>query len=186
LGLVTHDKKDSTGICFIGERNFRAFLKTYLGNQSGDIKTLDGKIVGRHEGLMYYTIGQRKGLGIGGVKGDAGDRWFVIKKDLQENILYVHNGDHPSLYSKTVTAANFNWITPPPAKTFKCTGTTRYRQANTSCKVEITPFTATASGDFCVTATFDAPVKTAVPGQWLVLYLDDVCLGGGEIVCTRQ
>ena len=185
MGLVTHDKKDSTGICFIGERNFRAFMKTYLGNQAGDIKTLDGRVVGKHEGLMYYTIGQGKGLGIGGVRGADNGKWFVIKKDLSTNTLYVHNGDHPSLYSKVVTAHNFNWIVPPPEGPFKCTATTRYRQPDTPCTVEITPFhkggAAQAAGVF-VRATFDTPVKTAVAGQWLVLYNGDVCMGGGEIV----
>jgi len=180
LGLVTHDKKDSTGICFIGERNFRNFLETYLGKEPGDIKTLDGNIVGKHGGLMYYTIGQRKGLGVGGQR-DAGptqletSRWFVVKKDLDTNTLYVSNGDCPELYSRCLVASNFNWITQPEKFPFTCTAKTRYRQPDQECVVE------NEAGGFSVRVKFNKPQRAVTPGQWVVLYDGDVCLGGGEI-----
>jgi len=173
LGLVTSDKKDSTGICFIGERKFRDFMKTYLGNKSGDIKTLDGVTVGRHEGLMYYTLGQRKGLGIGGFSENT-DRWFVVRKDLESNTLYVSNGECSELFSGGLCVKNFNWIAgKPPAAKFKCMAKTRYRQPDQGCTAEVNP------GE--VRVTFDKPQRAVTPGQWVVLYDGEVCLGGGEI-----
>ena len=194
LGLVTSEKKDSTGICFIGERNFRNFMETYLGSQPGDIKTLDGEKVGKHGGLMYYTIGQRKGLGIGGkrtcaassgtcvenlactfseqVPEKAATRWFVVRKDLDTNTLYVNNGDCPELYSKSLVAKNFNWIKQPANDTFECTAKTRYRQPDQECRVTLT--------DSCK-VTFAKPQRAITPGQWVVLYDGDAVLGGGEI-----
>ena len=178
LGFVTADKKGSTGICFIGERNFRDFMKTYLGNKPGPIKTLDGKVVGEHIGLMYYTIGQRKGLGIGGVAQESDDksstaRWFVIRKDLENNTLYVNNGDCPELYSKSLVSHNFNWISKPVSQTVTCAAKIRYRQPDQKCSAEI-------FGN-SVRVTFDKPQRAVTLGQWVVLYDGDVCLGGGEI-----
>ena len=127
-GLATAKKKDSTGICFIGERNFRHFLQTYLPAQPGKILDASGKQVGEHIGLMYYTIGQRRGLGLGGVKGEEG-RWFVLKKDLENNILYVSHGDESPLYSKACEVSSFNWIPAlPQEKSFVCNAKFRYRQ----------------------------------------------------------
>ena len=135
-GLATAEKKDSTGICFIGERNFRQFLMNYLPANEGDIKTYDGRTLGKHYGLMYYTIGQRRGLDIGGQKGDDG-RWFVIEKDLKNNILYVAHGAEDKLYSKGLIMKECNWIPCPPAKDFTCTGKFRYRQPEQECTVHI-------------------------------------------------
>jgi tRNA-specific 2-thiouridylase len=172
-GLVTAEKKDSTGICFIGERKFREFLKGYLGNQAGEIKTLDGKVVGRHEGLMYYTLGQRKGLGIGGVSQNT-QKWFVVRKDLANNILYVNNGECSEMFTKEVIAGKFNWID-GKARGGRLTAKTRYRQPDQRCDVEVL-------ADGCVKAVFEKPQRAVTPGQWLVLYDGDVCLGGGVIV----
>ncbi|MCL2570318.1 MAG: tRNA 2-thiouridine(34) synthase MnmA [Firmicutes bacterium] len=179
LGLVTAKKKDSTGICFIGERKFRDFMKTYFGNKSGEIRTLDERVVGRHEGLMYYTLGQRKGLGIGGQKGvDAHDvdRWFVVKKDLERNILYVNNGECEELFSIELIATDFNFIpNTPDEKAFKCFAKTRYRQPDQACMVEIKD-----NGNVWV--IFEKKQRAVTPGQWVVLYdVDGKCLGGGLI-----
>lgn len=173
-GFVTAEKKDSTGICFIGERKFREFVKGYLGNRAGDIKTMDGKVVGRHEGLMYYTLGQRKGLGIGGTP-DTTDRWFVVRKDLSSNVLYVNNGECDEMYSKEIIAKDFNWINRKPVwDWFDCTAKTRYRQLDQKC-------TAVLQDSGNVKLVFEKPQRAVTPGQWLVLYDGDVCLGGGII-----
>ena len=166
--LVTAEKKDSTGICFIGERKFREFLKGYFGNQPGEIKTLDGKTIGRHEGLMYYTLGQRKGLGIGGVSENT-DRWFVVRKDLVNNVLFVNNGECPEMFTNVVIAENFNWIG-GKVLNGRFTAKTRYRQPDQKCVVSEN-----------VKAIFDKLQRAVTPGQWLVLYDGDVCLGGGVI-----
>ena len=165
--FTTATKKDSTGICFIGERKFRDFMRGYLGNKNGDIKTLEGSVVGKHEGLMYYTLGQRKGLGIGGVRG-GDDRWFVVKKDLENNILYVNNGECQEMFTKVVRLEKFNWIGEP--KYGKMMAKVRYRQEDQSCEVF-------EDGRI----VFDKPQRAVTPGQWVVLYDGDVCLGGGEI-----
>ena len=171
-GLPTHAKKDSTGICFIGERDFRAFLSRYLPREPGDMETPDGRCVGRHEGLMYYTIGQRHGLGIGG----PGEPWYVAEKDLARNVLIVVQGhDHPLLLSDRLTARELSWIagTPPdPARSY--TAKTRYRQQDAPCHIE------TLTGDK-LTLRFDTPQWAVTPGQSVVLYDGDVCLGGGII-----
>jgi len=172
-GLVTAEKKDSTGICFIGERKFREFLKGYLGNQAGDIKTLDEKTVGRHEGLMYYTLGQRKGLGIGGVS-QSTQKWFVVRKDLANNILYVNNGECAEMFTNEVIAEKFNWIC-GKARGGRLAAKTRYRQPDQRCDVEVLP-------GGLVKAVFEKPQRAVTAGQWLVLYDGDVCLGGGVIV----
>ena len=170
--LITAEKKDSTGICFIGERKFREFMKGYLGNQAGDIKTLNGKVVGRHEGLMYYTLGQRKGLGIGG-KSESTERWFVVRKDLKENVLYVNNGECEEMFTNKVIAEEFSWI--EEARPGKLTAKTRYRQPDQKCEAEIL-------ADGRVLTVFEKPQRAVTPGQWLVLYDSDVCLGGGIII----
>ena len=173
LGLITAEKKDSTGICFIGERKFRDFMKGYLGNKPGDIRALQGEVVGKHEGLMYYTLGQRKGLGIGG-KNEATDRWFVVRKDLKDNVLYVNNGECEEMFTSVVEAENFNWIGGKPY-TGKATAKVRYRQPDQKCEVEI------LEGGR-VRVIFEKPQRAVTPGQWVVLYIGDVCLGGGEIL----
>ncbi len=180
LGLLTAEKKDSTGLCFIGERNFRNFLKNYLPAVPGDILTHDGKKVGRHEGVMYYTLGQRKGLNIGGVAGGGEGRWFVVDKDVQNNVLYVRQNEGNELMSTALTCDTFNWIPCPLVadKAFKCTAKVRYRQPDQDVTVHLLP----GEG---VTLEFDQPQRAVAPGQFAVLYDGEVCLGGGEIQSTR-
>lgn len=172
-GLPVAEKKDSTGICFIGERKFREFLGTYLPAQPGEMRTLSGEYIGLHKGLMYYTIGQRRGLDIGG-RG-SGERWFSVAKDLERNILFVEQGDSPALYSSTVVAQEFNWIGGiPDKKTFPCAAKIRYRQPDQACFVRILE-----NGDVIV--EFESPQRAATVGQFVVLYEGEVCLGGGRI-----
>ena len=172
--LATAKKRDSTGICFIGERNFRNFLKTYLPAKKGIIMTTDGKAVGEHQGLMYYTIGQRRGLNIGGQKGDDGARWFVIKKDMKNNILYVAHDSEEKLYSRGLFMNECNWIPyPPKNKTFTCTAKFRYRQPEQKCTVNIT--------DNGIKVDFFEKQRAITEGQFAVFYDGDKCLGGGVI-----
>lgn len=173
LGLVNAKKKDSTGICFIGERNFRNFLQQYLPNQPGDIVDTNGKKVGEHIGLMYYTLGQRRGLGLGGTT-ESQDRWFVAEKDMQRNRLIVSHGDESVLMSRSLLASSFNWIPEPPANSFCCTAKFRYRQPEQGVKVEVLP-----NGN--VKVDFDELQRAVTPGQFVVLYDDEKCLGGGII-----
>ena len=171
--LVTATKKDSTGICFIGERNFKEFLSEYLPAQPGEMRTLEGEWKGRHDGLMYYTIGQRQGLGIGG----AGDPWFVVGKNLKENILYVEQGfTNEFLYSDSLLATDVNWINfnKEINETFTCTAKFRYRQKDNKVKVTILE-------DNQVLVEFDERQRAITPGQAVVFYDGDVCLGGGTI-----
>lgn len=173
-GLATATKKDSTGICFIGERNFKRFLQQYLPAQKGKMMTYDGKVLGEHEGLMYYTLGQRKGLGIGGQKGDDGTRWFVIEKDLKNNILYVAHEGEDRLYSKGLIMKSCNWIPKPPKECeFKCTAKFRYRQPEQGCRVYI-------YNDY-IRVEFDERQRAITPGQFAVFYSGDECIGGGVI-----
>ena len=176
LGLSTAEKKDSTGICFIGERNFRKFLKEYLPAKKGEIRTLDGEVVGEHEGLMYYTIGQRRGLNIGGKHGGNGERWYVLKKDLENNILYVSQGECAELYSNGLFANTFNWIPKlPEQKVFDCYAKFRYRQPDQKVKVEI------LDGKN-IKVDFYERQKAITEGQFVVLYDENgVCYGGGII-----
>lgn len=172
------NKKDSTGICFIGERDFRAFLQNYLPVKKGKIIDLDtGREVGEHEGVIFYTIGQRKGLGIGGIAGYEGEhRFFVVKKDLEHNILYVANGeDNPLLYSKGVIVDTLNWITDPPEVGKVYQAKFRYRQADQIVKIK-------ELNSNQLILTFKDPIKAITPGQAAVLYDGDICLGGGIIV----
>ncbi|MGA8944310.1 MAG: tRNA 2-thiouridine(34) synthase MnmA [Thermoactinomyces sp.] len=175
IGLATAKKKDSTGICFIGERNFREFLSQYLPAQPGKICTLDGKVIGEHDGLMYYTLGQRQGLGIGG--GGTGEPWFVARKDLENNILYVVQGhDHEALYSNGLLATDVNWLGKGklPVQPFTCTAKFRYRQQDQA--VEVIP---QADGNLRV--EFQKPQRAVTPGQSFVMYDGEKCLGGGII-----
>ena len=174
--LVTAKKKDSTGICFIGERNFRKFLSTYLPAQKGKILDLSGREVGEHLGLMYYTLGQRRGLELGGIKGeeDCG-RWFVVKKDLQNNVLYVSHGDESPLYSKSCEVSGFNWIPKKPEKTeFVCKAKFRYRQPDQDVAVKI-------KKDGGLHIEFTEKQRAVTEGQYAVLYDGENCLGGGVI-----
>lgn len=179
LGLVTAEKKDSTGICFIGERNFRNFLKNYIPAQSGQIKDLEGNIVGTHDGVMYYTIGQRQGLNIGGTSGKPNDRWFVVSKDVKTNTLYVNCGDCDELYSTGCRVENVNWITDKPTVDFDCYVKLRYRQPDQKTHVHILP-------DGNLELTFENRQRAVTVGQFAVLYMEDgMCLGGGCVAETR-
>ncbi|MDE7439036.1 MAG: tRNA 2-thiouridine(34) synthase MnmA [Clostridia bacterium] len=170
--LTTAKKKDSTGICFIGERNFRKFLQNYLPAQPGKIITLDGETVGEHIGLMYYTIGQRRGLDLGGKRGEDG-RWFVVKKDLQNNVLYVSHGDESPLFSRACCVSNLNWIGYIPPQSFECTAKFRYRQGEQKVKVTLTPDGALVE--------FNEKQRAVTEGQYAVFYDETACLGGGVI-----
>jgi tRNA-specific 2-thiouridylase len=174
-GLPTATKKDSTGICFIGERNFRHFLRQYLPTQPGEIRDIDsGKTKGRHEGLMYYTIGQRHGIGIGG--GGNGEPWFVVGKDLQHNILYVAQGhQHPALFAQGLIAEDPYWVAGyPPGQRFRAAVKCRYRQPDQPATVEILK-------DGTLRVEFDTPQRAVTPGQAVVFYQGDECLGGATI-----
>ena len=161
--LNTATKKDSTGICFIGERKFKDFLKTYLPAQPGNIVDQTGNVVGHHEGIMYYTLGQRRGLNIGGLSGYAGGRWFVLDKDLAKNQLIVSQGDSKQLYSKSLLASEVNWIPSVPTNTtFECFAKFRYRQTNQKVKVTI------LNGE--VSVEFAEPQRAVTPGQFVVFY----------------
>ena len=173
-GLSNAAKKDSTGICFIGERNFKQFLMQYLPAQPGDMVDETGRVIARHDGLMYYTLGQRKGLGIGGRSDGSGESWFVIGKDLKRNLLIVQQGEHEELFSLSLDAEKLNWIAGnPPASEFACTAKFRYRQPDQAVRVTIE-----GSGAH---VRFDHPQRAVTPGQWVVFYQGDVCLGGGPI-----
>ncbi|MBS4761476.1 tRNA 2-thiouridine(34) synthase MnmA [Carnobacteriaceae bacterium zg-ZUI252] len=176
--LATATKKDSTGVCFIGERNFKEFLSNYLPAQPGEMKTLAGDVIGKHDGLMYYTIGQRQGLGIGGVKGySVHEPWFVVGKDMKNNTLYVGQGyHHEHLYSDYLLASDiqFNTNDTKPSE-FKCTAKFRYRQEDIGVTVQLDETQTKAK------VIFDKSVSAITPGQAVVFYDGDVCLGGGII-----
>lgn len=179
-GLPVAAKKDSTGICFIGERNFRSFLSRFLPAQPGDMVTPEGQVVGRHMGLMYYTLGQRRGLGIGGGHGD-GRSWFVVGKDLTLNQLMVVQGeDHPSLYSTELVAGTPYWVSlvsPITEEGFSCTCKTRYRQPDQACTIY-------PQGDTLL-VKFEKPQRAVTPGQSVVFYQGQVCLGGAVILSSN-
>jgi len=180
--LATAKKKDSTGICFIGERRFKDFLQQYLPAQKGDVFTDDGKKIGTHDGLMYYTLGQRGGIGIGGVKDRDEAPWFVLHKDLDNNRLIVGQGhDHAMLQSTELTAYKLDWVVDAPTQLFtaqgyRCSAKTRYRQPDQACTV----FALDETGD-TIKVVFDEPQRAVTPGQSCVFYQDDICLGGGVI-----
>lgn len=175
-GFPTHAKKDSTGICFIGERHFKSFLQRYLPAQPGPIKTPDGELVGHHEGLMYYTLGQRQGLGIGGLRNASPDPWYVAGKDLGENtLLVVQGGHHPALLSTGIAAGDLHWISgTAPETPLRCSLKVRYRQPDQ-------PGTLVALDDGACRVIFDEPQRAVTPGQSVVFYQNEECLGGGII-----
>lgn len=176
LGLITAKKKDSTGICFIGERKFKDFLARFLPAQPGEIKTTEGEVIGQHQGLMYHTLGQRKGLGIGGIKGKEENAWYVVEKDLANNVLVVAQGlDNSALLSRGLIAQQLHWVNRLPIReSLRCTVKTRYRQTDIPC--EILPI-----DDETIEVRFDEPQIAVTPGQSAVFYQGEVCLGGGII-----
>jgi len=178
-GLSTHAKKDSTGICFIGERDFRQFLAQYLPARAGEIHTPDGQCIGQHPGVFYFTLGQREGLHIGGVRGYAQAPWYVVGKDVENNILYVDQGhDSPYLHSQRLRTEGMHWINAQaPASRFNCTAQVRYRQYEESCVVQV-------HDDGALAVEFTRPQRAVTPGQSLVLYQDNRCLGGAVIAAT--
>jgi tRNA-specific 2-thiouridylase len=178
-GFANAAKKDSTGICFIGERRFKDFLQRYLPAQPGDIKTPEGRWVGRHEGLMYHTLGQRRGVGVGGIRGADQAAWYVLRKDLEQNVLIVGQGhDHPWLFSDWLETAVIDWCSDLPLSVpLHCQAKIRYRQADQACRVE--PLT----GGRC-RVTFEEAQRAVTPGQSVVFYDGDECLGGGIIEKT--
>ncbi|MBX7066952.1 MAG: tRNA 2-thiouridine(34) synthase MnmA [Parachlamydiales bacterium] len=166
-GLATASKKDSTGICFIGKRDFKPFLSQFLGTKPGPFKTLAGQVVGQHDGAAFYTLGQRKGMGLGG----EGDAWYVVAKDLPSNTVFVERGaDHPALFCKELQTQNLSWVDREPAFPLRCTAKVRYRQTDTPC---------TLHSDGHV--LFDEPQRAVTPGQSIVFYQGEYCLGGGII-----
>ncbi|MET0377742.1 MAG: tRNA 2-thiouridine(34) synthase MnmA, partial [Spongiibacteraceae bacterium] len=177
--LVTHDKKDSTGICFIGERRFKDFLQRYLPAQPGVIEDVDGRALGEHHGLMYHTIGQRQGLGIGGVHGAGEQPWYVVEKDLTRNVLVVAQGtDHPRLFKNALRLSQIHWIAgAEPTLPAQLAAKTRYRQPDQDCVLA-------RDGDGYL-VRFGAPQRAITPGQSCVFYDKekgaDICLGGGVI-----
>jgi len=175
-GLITHDKKDSTGICFIGERKFKDFLSRYLPAQPGIIETAEGEEIGQHEGLMYHTLGQRKGLHIGGLAKYGDDPWYVVDKDVARNVLIVGQGvDHPRLYSNGLIAKQLHWVDRAPITVpMRAMVKTRYRQTDIPC-------TITPINNAMIEVVFDEPQKAVTPGQSAVFYQAEVCLGGGII-----
>ena len=175
-GLHNFAKRDSTGICFIGERPFREFLNRYLPRKPGPMRTPEGKTVGEHIGLSFYTIGQRKGVGIGGMKDSAGGAWYVCGKDLAKNELIVVQGhDHPRLLSQKLRAEDLAWVSgAAPQPSFSYGAKTRYRQADAACRID-------RIRDEDLEVEFSAPQWAVTPGQSVVLYREDVCLGGGVI-----
>ncbi len=172
-GLATSEKKDSTGICFIGKRDFKEFTGRYLGYQPGNFETLSGKVVGTHDGIAFYTIGQRKGLGIGG----PGEAWFVVGKDIERNVVLIEQGDdHPSLYKSELYATDLSWIasSPPAPLPYSCAAKVRYRQPEQPCIIE-------KIEEGRASVRFLKPQRAVTPRQSIVFYQGDICLGGGMI-----
>lgn len=175
-GFTTARKKDSTGICFIGERKFKDFLQRFLPAQPGEIITPDGTVIGKHSGLMYYTLGQRQGLGIGGLKNSNDEPWFVVDKNLETNQLIAAQGhNHALLLKKHLTASQLHWVAgEAPSSKFNCKAKVRYRQTEQPCSVTI-------NDQGCCDVTFDEPQRAITPGQSIVFYEGEVCLGGAII-----
>jgi tRNA-specific 2-thiouridylase len=180
-GLANHAKKDSTGICFIGERRFRAFLERYLPARPGEIRGVDGRLLGEHRGVAFHTLGQRKGLGIGGRAEGSGEPWYVVAKELASNTLVVAQGEHPLLYSDALVTGPVHWIAEGPAdgRPFACVAKTRHRQADQACALE-----PLGAGRFRV--RFERPQRAVTPGQSVVFYRGEECLGGGVIERTVE
>lgn len=175
-GFANHHKKDSTGICFIGERKFKEFLQRYLPSQPGEMRTPEGQYIAKHQGLMYYTLGQRQGLGIGGVKNAPDEPWYVLEKDLVNNVLIVGQGhDHPLMLHNTLEAGQLDWCSNSPLTApLQCAAKTRYRQADQACHVQ-------PLADGRVRVRFEEAQRAITPGQSVVFYQGEVCLGGGVI-----
>jgi tRNA-specific 2-thiouridylase len=178
-GLPTHDKKDSTGICFIGERDFREFLGRYLPAKAGEMRDPEGHKIGEHPGVFYFTLGQREGLQIGGVRGRAAAPWYVVGKDVASNVLYVdQDTNSPYLQSSTLWSEAAHWVgASPPSRNFECTAQTRYRQQDEPCTVCV-------HDDGTLTVRFTEPQRAVTPGQSVVFYQGDECLGGAVIART--
>ncbi len=176
LKLPNFEKKDSTGICFIGERPFKKFLQQYIPVQAGEMINEKGKVIGKHEGLMFYTIGQRQGLGIGGSKDNNNDPWYVAGKNLDSNQLIVVQGsNHPLLFKQSLSANAVHWISEQqPCEDFSCYAKTRYRQTDQKCKIKIT-------ANDKIEVEFDQAQRAITPGQYIVMYDHEKCLGGGVI-----
>lgn len=173
--LINAKKKDSTGVCFIGERDFKRFLSQYIPMKEGDIKTLDGKTVGKHNGVYFYTIGQHKGFGLGGVKGlDNNDSWFIIRKDVKNNILYVNQGETQELYKDSLVTEGFNFITEVLPSSTRVSVRIRHRQP-----LQDATFFLDEKGNARI--LFDQKQRAIVEGQYAACYIDDVCIGGGCI-----
>ncbi len=174
-GLPTHDKKDSTGICFIGERNFRSFLGQYLPARPGLMKAPDGTVLGEHDGVMFYTLGQRSGLNIGGRREHTGEPWYVVGKDVAANVLFVaQGGANRWLMSRRLEASAPTWVAgDPPSGVFSCTAKVRYRQDDQSCRVRVV--------NDRLHVEFEQPQRAVTPGQSIVFYAGEECLGGGII-----
>jgi tRNA-specific 2-thiouridylase len=175
-GLPVHDKKDSTGICFIGERNFRDFLSDYIPPSPGEIRTTDGRVIGEHAGLMYYTLGQRQGLGIGGLRGYSDEPWYVLHKDQANRILYVGQGhDHHWLFCENLRANQLSWVSgAAPENGTRLAAKVRYRQADQWCRLQ-------EIGENEMLLEFERPQRAVTAGQSVVLYDGENCLGGGVI-----
>lgn len=174
-GLITHNKKDSTGICFIGERRFTPFLKEFLLTEKGPMKTPEGNLIGEHDGLMYYTIGQRQGLKIGGLKDANNAPWYVVGKHVKDNVLLVAQGEHPLLFAQGLLCSKADWLTGKrPEFPLQCTAKTRYRQDDIPALV-----TETETGEYCV--MFSSRERAITPGQSIVFYQKNQCIGGAII-----
>ena len=180
-GFINSRKKDSTGICFIGERKFKDFLQRYLPAQPGKMNTPEGETIGEHQGLMYYTLGQRQGLGIGGIRSAAEEPWYVVEKDLINNILVVAQGhDHALMQSNILNASQVSWVDGEAiSNSFRCTAKTRYRQKDQTCHV-------TMKDDGSCLVQFDDTQRAVTPGQSVVFYHNEICLGGGIIDTTSS
>jgi tRNA-specific 2-thiouridylase len=180
-GLANFDRRDSTGICFIGERPFRSFLASFLPEEPGPMRTPEGETVGHHRGLAYYTLGQRQGLGLGGRRGGRDAAWFVIGKDTARNVLVVAQGeDHPALYSDVLVAADVHWISgTAPRLPLRCAAKVRHRQSKQACTM------SARDEDRCL-VRFDEPQRAVTPGQYVVLYAGEQCLGGGVIASSTD
>jgi len=176
-GLPNAKKKDSTGICFIGKKNFRQFMKRYLPAKVGNIVDRAGQVLGKHEGVFYYTLGQRQGLNVGGVKDSLDSPWYVIDKKVATNELVVSQDEQQLLYRSNLLAIDINWIEDFPGKTFNCSAKSRYRQQDQSCEVLI-------KADGSAEVKFEEPQRALTPGQSVVFYNEDNCLGGGTIANT--
>lgn len=179
LNFINHDKKDSTGICFIGERRFNDFLERYIPAQPGDIVSDEGEVIGKHRGLMFYTLGQRQGIGIGGLSEHSESPWYVVRKDLDNNQLIIAQGNnHPMLFSQALTCSKIEWVSgQSPSLPYHCFAKTRYRQPDQECTIKISE-----NGVYHV--NFYAQQRAVTPGQYVVFYDGIACLGGGVIEST--